>query len=239
MVGRWRQVAARAGNCPKPGPQTTATGWAALVAALLLLTPLPAAAGWRDALPPEGRLNYAITREGAPVGQQSVEFMKNGDGFIVRTEIEIEVGFLSITLYRFKHDAVETWSGGRLVDFVSKTDDDGKDRAVELSAEDGRLKGVYNDNPVDFPGEIIPASLWHPGTLTATVLLDPIRGRSRDVAVEDRGTDRITIAGREIETRHYSISGQITRELWYDTDGRLVQVRFPAKDGTEIQVTLK
>jgi hypothetical protein len=244
LVGGGRRGTVRRGNCPKPGPQTTVTRWAAPIAALLLLAPWllvswPAAAGWRDAQPPDGRLDYNIIREGSPVGQQSVEFMNNGDGFIVRTEVEIEVGFLSITLYRFKHDAVETWSGGRLVGFVSKTNDDGKDRAVDLQAEGDRLKGVYNDNPVDFPGEIIPASLWHPGTLTASVLLDPIRGRNRNVAVEDRGMERITVAGREIETHHYSITGQMVRELWYDADGRLVQVHFPAKDGSEIQVKLK
>jgi len=238
-----RHSTVRRGNCPKPGPQTTATGRRTLIAALALLPWLlvswPTAAGWQDAAPPEGRLNYTITRGGSPIGQQSVEFIHNGDGFIVRTEIEIEVGFLSMTLYRFKHDAVETWADGRLVAFVSKTDDDGRDRAVDLSAEGDRLKGVYNDNPIDFPGGIIPASLWHPGTVKASVLLDPIRGRNREVKVEDRGTERIAWNGGEIETRHFSITGQINRELWYDLDGKLVQVRFQHKDGSEIQVTLK
>lgn len=238
--GRYRAV--RRGNCPNPGAQTTAVRRAGLIAALLLpwlLVSWPAAAGWLDARPPEGRLDYTITRDGSPVGQQSVEFIHNGHGFIVRTEIEIEVGLLSMVLYRFKHDAVETWVDGRLVGFVSKTDDDGKDRAVDLSAEGDRLKGVYNDNPIDFPGGIIPASLWHPGTVKASVLLDPIRGRNREVAVEDRGTEPLKWNGGEIETRHFSIIGQINRELWYDLDGKLVQVRFQHKDGSEIQVTLK
>jgi hypothetical protein len=214
-------------------------GLAVLVTVLSLLLPGAAAAGWRDGEPPDGRLDYEITRDGATVGRQMVEVQRDGDGFVVRTHIEIEVGFLSMTLYRFKHDAVETWTNGRLTEFVSKSDDDGKDRAVQLSAEGDRLQGFYNDNPVDFPGDIIPASLWHPGTITATVLLDPIRGRAREVAVEDRGPERIVVAGQEIETHHYALTGQIIRELWYDADFRLVQVRFPAKDGSDIQVALK
>lgn len=190
-------------------------------------------------MPPEGKSVYTITRGGSTVGQQMVEVRHDGHGFIVRTEVEIEVGFLSITLYRFKHDAVETWSNGRLTAFISRSDDDGKDRAVQLKADGDRLKGVYNGKPVDFSGDIIPASLWHPGTVTATVLLDPIRGRERQVQVEDKGLERITVSGREMEAHHYSMTGEIARELWYDSDFRLVLVRFPAKDGSEIQVALR
>src|SRR3546814_13311561 len=52
------------------------------------------------------------------VGKQSVEFIHNADGFIVRTHARITVTFLSMTIYRFEHDAVETWANGRLTNFV-------------------------------------------------------------------------------------------------------------------------
>lgn len=245
MAGAWRR-AAPTENCPNLRSQTTASGLRrlclalALPAAALATTPPAAAAdGWLNALPPAGRLDYRVTRSGAEIGRQSVEFLRPGDELVVRTHIEIDVKFLSIPFYKFRHDAVERWTDGRLAAFSSSSDDDGKHREVELVAENGRLLGRYNDNPVDLPGDLIPASLWHPGTVQATVLLDPIRGRDRRVEVTDRGLETVAAAGGEIEARHYAMTGQITRDLWYDADGRLVLVRFPAKDGSQITVALK
>lgn len=242
--------AAEGGNCLNPAVQTTSAegrgrraaipraGLLAVLAAMLLW-PGAALAGWRDGTPPAGRLDYAVTREGSPVGDQSVEFIHNGDGFIVRTHVEITVTFLSMTIYRFKHDAVETWDGGRLTNFVSHSDDDGKNRDVEMAAEGDRLVGIYNGKTADVPGDIIPASLWHPGTVSASRLLDPIKGRERQVQVADHGVEEITLGGGPVMTQRYSMTGDIERELWYDAEGKLVQVAFEAGDGSEITLTLK
>ena len=35
------------------------------------------------------------------------------------------------------------------------------------------------------------------------------------------------------------MTGQIVRDIWYGPDGQIVQVRFPAKDGSQIQVVLR
>ncbi len=207
--------------------------------AVALLWPAAARAGWRDATPPEGRLDYAITRGGSPVGDQRVEFIHNADGFIVRTHVEITVTFLSMTIYRFKHDAVETWSGGRLTNFVSHSDDDGKDRDVEMAAEGDRLVGIYNGKSANVPGDIIPASLWHPGTVSASVLLDPIKGREKQVQVADRGAEEISLGDKTVTTQRYSMTGDIERELWYDGEGKLVQVSFEGGDGSDILLKLK
>jgi hypothetical protein len=244
-VGAVRRPA-RPRKCLNPPCQTIAACRRAAGLSLALAIPLAIAAapagadeGWHSGQPPAERLDYAVTREGSPVGLQTVEFLHEGEGLVVRTHIEIDVRFLSISLYRFRHDAEERWADGRLAAFSSSTDDDGKQREVALVAKDGRLMGRYNDNPVDLPGDLVPASLWHPATLTATVLLDPIRGRTRDVSVADQGMEEVTAAGGEIEARHYAMTGQITRDLWYDDEGKLVLVRFPAKDGSEITVTLQ
>lgn len=209
------------------------------ILAALLLFPPAAAAGWLDGRPPEGRIDYAISRGGSPVGAQSVEFVHNGNGLLVRTRTEIAVTFLSMTIYRFEHDAAETWENGRLSSFVSRTDDDGKDRAVELAAEGDRLVGLYNGKSADVPGDIIPASLWHPRTVESTLLMDPIKGRARAVQVADLGEDEIVVNGAAVAARHYAITGEIEREVWYDPEGKLVQVSFKAKDGSTIMLQAK
>jgi len=86
---------------------------------------------------------------------------------------------------------------------------------------------------------LIPASLWRPDTVRQTVLLDPIKGRDRQVSVTDKGIEKIKVRGQVLEAHHYAMTGQIVRDIWYGPDGQIVQVHFPAKDGSQIQVVLR
>jgi hypothetical protein len=191
------------------------------------------------AFPQPGKLTYSVLRDGNEIGRQIVTFQRNGDALTVQTDVNIEVTLLGMTIYRFVHSAQEEWVEGQLSRLSSRTDDDGQDRVVDLKLVDGKLKGTYNGLAKEFPTSVIPASLWHPDTVKQTQLLDPIKARYRDIKVKDMGTETITLRGESIKARHYSMSGQIKRELWYGPDGRLELMEFPGKDGSEIRVILR
>ena len=36
--------------------------------------------------------------------------------------------------------------------------------------------------------------------------------------------------------RHYTMAGDLERELWYGADGQLLQVIFPGPDGSQITI---
>lgn len=42
-----------------------------------------------------------------------------------------------------------------------------------------------------------------------------------------------------VTARHYSITGDLQRELWYDPNGVLVQVRFLGEDDSTIEYRLQ
>ena len=212
----------------------------------LLLTALvawPAAGASNDlalaTFPPAGRLDYQVVREGDDIGTQSVEFIRSGDRLTVRTHVNIVVTVLGIPVFRFTHEAEEQWQNGRLTAFKSKSNDDGEPRDVALRLDGDRLRGTYNGRTLDLPGSLIPASLWRPDTVHQTVLLDPIKGRDRQVSVADRGLEKVKVRGQLVDAHHYAMTGQITRDIWYGPDGQIVQVRFPAKDGSQVQVVLR
>jgi hypothetical protein len=208
-----------------------------------VLAAWPAAAASNDValatFPPPGRLDYKVVREGDDIGTQSVEFIRNGDRLTVRTHVNIVVTVLGIPVFRFVHEAEEQWQNGRLTAFKSKSNDDGEPRNVALKLEGDRLRGTYNGRTLDLPATLIPASLWRPDTVQQRVLLDPIKGRDRQVTVIDKGLEKVKIRGQVLEAHHYAMTGQITRDIWYGPDGQIVQVRFPAKDGSQIQVVLR
>ncbi|MBV8630315.1 MAG: hypothetical protein JOZ83_05285, partial [Silvibacterium sp.] len=43
---------------------------------------------------------------------------------------------------------------------------------------------------------------------------------------KDIGPDSLTIGGEKVATEHFSLSGDIERELWYDADGVLAKTTF-------------
>jgi len=189
--------------------------------------------------PPPGRLDYKIVRNGDEIGFQSVEFICNGDQLTVRTHIRIMVTFLGFTLYHFSHEAEEQWMRGQLVSFTSRSDDDGEPRQVALKLDGDRLRGTYNGRLRDYPATLIPASLWNPETVHQHVLLDPFRGRDRQITVTDKGREALDVEGKAVTTHHYAIVDKITYDIWYNLEGRLVQVSFFTKDGSRIQIILR
>src|SRR5215813_5575215 len=210
---------------------------------LMVLVAWPAAGASNDlalaTFPPAGRLDYKVVREGDDIGTQSVEFIRSGDRLTVRTHVNILVTVLGVPVFRFTHEAEEQWQNGKLTAFTSKSDDDGEPREVALKLTGDRLRGTYNGRLVDLPSSLIPASLWRPDTVEQTVLLDPIKGRDRQITVVDKGIEKVDVRGQVVDAHHYAMTGQITRDIWYGPDGQIVQVRFPAKDGSQVQVVLR
>ncbi|MGH6959851.1 MAG: DUF6134 family protein, partial [Dongiaceae bacterium] len=211
------------------------------IAALLVALPALAAGDGVElaAFPPIGRLDYTVMREGSKVGTHTVEFARDGNRLTVTTNINIAVKMLGITIFRFEHHAEELWESGQLTRVTSRTDDDGEKRVVDLRREGDRLRGSYNGFAKDLPATLIPSSMWHPDSMKQTALLDPIKGRERQVQIADKGEETVTVKGRDVTAHHYAVTGQIKRELWYGPDGQIAQARFPAGDGSLIALVLR
>jgi len=189
--------------------------------------------------PPASRLDYEIVRGDHEIGFQSVEFIRSGDQLTVRTHAKIVVTLLGIPLYHFTHEAEEQWTNGQLMSFTSRSDDNGEPRRVAFKVDGDRLRGTYNGRLRDYPATLIPASLWDPETVHQHVLLDPYKGRARQVTVADRGEETIMIKGKAITAHRYAITDKNTGDIWYNSSGQLVRFRFFAWDGSEIQIMLR
>ncbi|HWA46416.1 MAG TPA: DUF6134 family protein [Hypericibacter adhaerens] len=221
--------------------------WAPLLGLALGLFLLPATAGAAvqvpDGFPPAGTITYDVWRQGSQIGTHSVEFTRDGDKLTVRTRIRIEVKLLFVTVYRFEHDAEEDWIDGKLMRFAAQTDDNGTDRDVLLERDGDKLKGRYkapdHTEQALLPGDLIVCSLWNPATPDQTTMIEPTKGRPKAVTVVDRGLEKIQVGTRTVEARHYSITGDLRREVWYGPDGEVAQVQYPNKDGTVLIFKLR
>ncbi len=205
--------------------------YAALTATTLSLSALSATA----APPPGGSLDFTVLRNGSAVGRHEMVFRSEPDGLKIdiRTNVAVKVAF--ITAYRFEHEGHEVWQGGRLVRLWSKTNDDGTPHVLDVSAGGSDLSVMADGKSPERATVSIPASLWNERIVQQKTILNTLDGSRMNISVADLGPESVPVRGKMVPARHYAITGDLQRELWYDAQNVLVKVRFKARDGSDIE----
>jgi len=188
-------------------------------------------------------LDFTVLRDGKNIGTHRYTISKHGDETLVEVSTDIKVKVLFVTAYKFIHASKEVWKNGQLVMLNSTTDDDGTRKELHITAKDGKLmadsvvKG--QDRRQSANADILPASLWKQDIVKQNAVLNTLDGTVMNIKVKDLGDDQVEAGGARVNAHHYSITGELTRELWFSGAGDLVRVRFPDKTGTEIVYALK
>lgn len=206
--------------------------------AMLLL----AAVGTSDAatIPPGGLLDFAVMRDGKQVGTHVLTFRQSDDRLDVTIKTRIAVKLAFITVFRFDHDGEEVWRDGKLVRMETRTNDDGTAHTLQVSPDrTGKLRVVGDGKEMLAEPDSVPASLWNPVFIGTNALMDSLVGKPLDIAVADAGEDTVTVKGQPVAAHHYSMTGELARELWYDASGTLVRMTLTAKDGSDVQYVLR
>ncbi len=212
---------------------------AALVAAGITVFSVGAQAA---AIPAGGELDFTVLRDGEEIGTHVLHFDVADNGNVdVDIETDIEVSMMFVTVYRFEHEGHEHWENGRLFSLKSRTDDDGEDHDLVVTADEDVIRVADNGVTGERPAGLLPASLWNDGIVAqpTTTLLNTLNGSAMAVTVTRVGEEEVEGVSGPVKATHYVLAGDLSRELWYDPMGVLVKVRFSADDGSNIEYVLR
>lgn len=210
-----------------------------LVAAALVCASV-AATGHAAIVPPSGKLAFAVMRKGEKIGTHVLSFHRDQDRLDVDIKTRIAVKIAFITVYRFEHDGHEVWRDGKLIGMRTKTNDDGTDHTLTVSATGGgKLRVVGDGHELTAARNAVPASLWNPAFIRTHALMNSLVGTPLDIKVAYKGKQAITVKGRTVTAFHYSLTGEMPRELWYDENWVLIRMTLTGKDGSPVQYVLK
>jgi hypothetical protein len=179
-------------------------------------------------------LNFAVMRNGAPIGSSVVKVHLDGGETVAQTTTHIQVKFAMLTVYRFDQTVTERWAAGKLVALNSLTDNNGTVHKVSAASRGGTLAVDSDGKRSDVDPTLIPANLWDASLLHKTRALDPENGRIMSVSVVDRGEEQLVLQGRPMTAHHYSIDTAFPQDVWYDQRQLLVQVELHVGDGSRI-----
>ena len=167
---------------------------------------------------------FEVFRNDQPFGQHSVSFEQDGETLRARTEIELKVKVGPFTVFRYEHEANETWQDGALVALSAETLKDG-----EITRFD------YDRNREDIArmmDQLLPSTHWRSYDLSTSEILNTETGEALGVTLTDLGWETIQTGSGEVEARRVRMVGNLTVDLWYDAAGNWVGCLFEARGQT-------
>lgn len=178
------------------------------------------------------RIEFEVLRNGDPIGRHTVDFLPRDGGVQVDAEMNLQIRFLGLTVYRFGYRSSSLWREGRLVEMEALTDDDGEQSRVTALEKNGRLRVSGPAGELSGPLGLFTTDHWNPGVRGSDAVINTITGQVASVIIRDMGADRIEMdAGSRDAARHVYSGDLHDVEVWYDRQGRWVRLRFPDKSG--------
>lgn len=178
---------------------------------------------------PERRLRFDVIGLGQIIGGHEVLIEGTAAAFVVRSDVDIDVSALGVSLFTYRHSGTEAWKEDRLVAFESESRGDERvDRVVGRATEAGfEVKG--RKGVVLAPADIMVGSFWTRRMMSRAVLLDPQKGVLEEQVIH--GLDRAAwdVRGNRRPVTVYRLSSILNGEIAYDDSGRWVGARFKKK----------
>ncbi len=204
------------------------------------LNPPAAGAG----VPRDGSIEFAVFRKGEQIGTHKIGFQEKDNRLQVEVSAELKVQMLFVTVYRYKHQSIELWSGDRMVAFESATKQNGKEWVVDAHvAGNDKLVVKANDQQRVLPDTLPPTSYWRPEMMATSRWFNTQYGSPIDVNITPQGVEQVEAVGASVTAHRYKVTGVIAEtgkpvdlDLWYGESGELVKMQFVAvADGSLIE----
>jgi hypothetical protein len=188
-----------------------------LLGGLALTAPAPA---WA-AMPPGGKLAFAVSRNGAQVGEHHMSFAGDPASPVVTTDVRMLVKLGPVPVYRYIHHAVERWAGGRFASLETTTDANGKGQKVSARRTEAGLTIETGKGRIAAPANAAPFTHWNPQVF-GRPLFNPQEGKLLKVTAARNGA-------------MWSIRGEAEIDDWYDEAGVWTRLRGKLKDGSTME----
>ncbi|WNJ99444.1 DUF6134 family protein [Thalassospiraceae bacterium LMO-JJ14] len=183
---------------------------------------------------------FDVYRKGERIGSHTVQFVQDDALLTVTSLFDISIRLLGLSLYAYSYTSRGSWRHGELVAIEAETNDDGTvSRVVAGLRDDAPGESMLSvsgpDSQSQVPAGIYPTTHWNPGVIGATKILNTITGHANTVSMSDLGVEVVETGGAQRRARHYAYRGELENHVWYDSKGRWVKMRFPGKDGIDIE----
>ena len=178
---------------------------------------------------------FQVIRGGSKIGSHSVRVATSGDRQVATIMAEMLVKIGPVPVFRYRHEATETWDGPRFVSLVSRSVSNGKVETVDASASAEGVKIVRSGGATLIAAaNANPLTHWNRDALKRP-LFNPQTGALLKCAIARRGVETVRyVDGRAVQATAFVITGEADIIDWYDADGAWAALQAKGPDGSAI-----
>ena len=173
------------------------------------------------------RIKFDIYRNNKFIGTHIFSFKKLGDELTVESVINFEIEKFGIALYKYYVKGTEIYKDGKLIKFNSKTNQNGKEKYVNLILENEEYiidgSSYQGKAPVDF----LLGTWWNHSIVKAKAQISAVSGRIIKQKVTFLGKETIKFGDKSHNTLHFNFSStdkkltkdkRLNTDVWYDEE---------------------
>ena len=171
------------------------------------------------------RIEFDIFRNNKNIGKHIFSFRREENKLFVDSEINFEIKKFGVVLYKYHVKGTEVYEDGKLVKFNSKTNQNGKEKYVNLTRENEEflIDGSSYKGKTSF--DHLLGTWWNHSIVEAPAQISAVSGRIIQQKVTFLGKEKLNIQDKSYNTLHFNFSssdGKLSKDkrlntnVWYD-----------------------
>lgn len=177
--------------------------------------------------------NFDVSMDGKPIGtHQFVLSDKENNQQILKSEAKFNIKILSISFFKYHHQANETWENNCLKKLEAKTQENSKVTVVKGIQEKASFK-ISSPNTTEINTEcVMTFAYWNPKILQQKKLLNPQTGDYLSANISSLGQESILVKGQNVKADHYKIdTAKFKIDIWYGQDDEWLALQSLTENG--------
>ncbi len=172
-------------------------------------------------------LEYELFRNNKLIGYHKYNFIKDDKKLSVISKVEFKITKLNIDLYKYFAESKETYENGKFINFESKTNQNKKDKYVNISLDKKKNSLLIDGSSYKGPTNIenIIGTWWNHEIVKAKAQISAISGRVIEQTVTFVGKEDLIINGKTYKTLRFNFkssdknlpdSKKLNTDIWYE-----------------------
>ena len=171
------------------------------------------------------RIEFDIYRNNQNIGKHIFSFNKSNGQLAVESEINFEIKKLGIVFYKYYVKGTEVYNAGKLVKFNSKTNQNGKEKYVNMKLHNGEYEINGSSYQGKAPTDYLLGTWWNHSIVEAEAQISAVSGRIIKQKVIFLGKEIVKINDKSYKTLHFNFSStdkklskdkRLNTDVWYD-----------------------
>jgi len=171
------------------------------------------------------RIEFDIYRNNKHIGKHIFSFKKSNDELIVESKINFKIKKLGVVLYKYNVEGTEVYKDGKLIKFSSKTNQNGKEKYVNIKLKEGEFIIDGSSYKGKAPTSYLLGTWWNHSIVEAPAQISAVSGTLIKQNVKFLGKETISFENKSFETLHFNFSSsdkklgkdkKLNTDVWYD-----------------------